>query len=412
MVNVYPGTSHTFIRREIRALEALGEEVERFSVRPPGELVTPEDREEAARTTVILRAGALRLLAASAAAALTTPRRFVRALVRAARLGWRSDRGLPRHMIYLAEACALARWLRRSGAAHLHAHFGTNPAAVALLCHDLGGPPFSFTAHGPDEFDRPEFLGLTEKIREAAFVVGVSSFGRSQLWRWAEYPDWPKIRVVHCGLGEDLLRGEPTPVPDRPRLLCIGRLSEQKGHLLLLEAAAALARGGRDFELVLAGDGPLRPTIERTIHTHRLERHVRVGGWMAAEEVRTELLACRALVQPSFAEGLPVVLMEALALGRPVITTYIAGIPELVEAGRSGWLVPAGAVEELADAMRQALDATPARLGEMGRLGRARVRERHDAAREAAKLLDLFRASAAGAVAAEAAAPAVRSGAG
>jgi glycosyltransferase involved in cell wall biosynthesis len=270
----------------------------------------------------------------------------------------------------------------------------TNPATVALLCRLLGGPPYSFTVHGPEEFDKPESLGMAEKIRGAAFVVAVSSFGRSQLWRWARHEDWEKVKVVRCGLGADLIGAAPTPVTAAPRLLCIARLSEQKGHLLLVEAAARLAAEGRRFELVLAGDGPLRATIERLVRLHGLDAHVRITGWVSGERVREELVASRALVQPSFAEGLPVVLMEALALARPVVTTYVAGIPELVEPGVSGWLVPAGDVDALAAAMREALDATPARLDAMGRAGRERVVERHDAAREAALLATHFAGAA------------------
>lgn len=395
LVNAYPATSHSFIRREIRALEDLGARVVRYSVRPAVDLVSAEDRDEQARTRVVLGAGAAGLLLATLRAAALRPLRFARALASALRLGWASHRGVARHLAYLAEACVLAGWTRRDGVEHLHAHFGTNPATVALLCRLLGGPPYSFTVHGPEEFDKPEALGMAEKIRNAAFVIAVSSFGRSQLWRWARHDDWDKVKVVRCGLGRDLIEARATPAPAAPRLLCVARLSEQKGHLLLLEAAARLAAEGRRFDLVLAGDGPLRGAIERLIRRHGLEKHVSITGWLSGERVREELVAARALVQPSFAEGLPVVLMEALALGRPVVTTYVAGIPELVEPGVSGWLVPAGAVDELAAAMREALEAAPARLDEMGRAGRRRVAERHDAAREAAVLATLFRDAAA-----------------
>jgi glycosyltransferase involved in cell wall biosynthesis len=395
LINQYPATSHSFIRREIHALEALGAEVLRFSLRRARQaLVTEADRRELERTRVVLDTGALGHALAVAGVALRSPPRFARALAAAVRLGWRSERGLLRHLAYLAEACVLAGWLRGSGVDHLHAHFGTNPAAVALLCAELGGPRFSFTVHGPEEFDKPEFLALREKIRRAAFVVAISSFGRSQLCRWARYEDWPKLEVVRCGLEEDLLRSGFSPIPADPRLVCVARLSEQKGHLLLVEAAARLASEGVAFELVLAGDGPLRPRIEEQIRRLGLEGSVRIAGWMSAGEVRDTLLGARALVLPSFAEGLPVVVMEALALGRPVITTAIAGIPELVEPGVTGWLIPAGSVDALVSAMRAALRESPARLDEMGRAGAALVGRHHDAGQEARKLAALFRAAA------------------
>ncbi len=395
LVNGYPRTSHSFIRREIQALEAHGVEVLRFSIRPPDqELVGQADREELARTRIVLDAGIAGHAVALFAIGLARPLALTRALGAAVRLGWRSDRGLLRHLVYLAEACVLTRWLSRDRADHVHAHFGTNSAAVALLCRELGGPSYSFTVHGPEEFDRPEALRLDEKIRRAAFVVAISAFGRAQLCRWSRFDDWPKIHVVRCGLDEELLRVPPSAVPDVPRLVCVARLNEQKGHMLLLEAAERLAALGLRFELILAGDGPLRGAIEDRIARSGLAESIRVTGWLGAPEVRAEILASRALVLASFAEGIPVVLMEALALGRPVITTWVAGTPELVDPGASGWLVPAGSVDGLVEAMRAALAAPVSKLTDMARTGAMRVNRDHDARREAGKLLALFRESA------------------
>ncbi len=394
LVNQYPRTTHSFIRREIHAVEEAGVEVLRYSLRPSDEWLPNEtDRAELQRTRIVLDEGILGHAAAFAAVGLRRPRALLRALALAVRIGWRSDRGLLRHLIYLTEAAVLWRWLRDAEVDHVHAHYGTNPAAIAMLCHALGGPSFSFTVHGPAEFDKPEFLALREKIRRARFVVAISSFGRSQLCRWARYEDWPKLHVVRCGLDELLLRAEPTPVPAAPRLVSVGRLSEEKGQLLLVEAAALLRSQGVPFEIALAGDGPLRHEIERSIAQYGLEACVHVKGWMTADQVRDEIRASRALLLPSFAEGLPVTIMEALALGRPVVTTAIAGIPELVEHGVTGWLVPAGSLEALAAAMRAVLEESPARLQVMGRIGAELVRRNHDAGREARSLLASFTAS-------------------
>jgi glycosyltransferase involved in cell wall biosynthesis len=396
LVNRYPRTSHSFIRREVLALEAQGVEVRRFSLRPLDEkLVSEADQLELTKTRVVLDEGATGHAVALAATALRSPVRLARALALAVRLGWRSDRGVARHLAYLAEACVLARWFRKDPVDHLHAHFGTNPAAVAMLCHELGGPAYSFTVHGPEEFDKPEFLGLGEKIHRSAFVVAISSFGRSQLCRWSRYEDWSKIQVVRCGVEDELLHAPLTPVPSTPRLVCVARLSEQKGHLLLVEAAARLAAQGVPFEILLAGDGPLRGRIEELVERLGVKDRIRFGGWMSASQVREAILSSRALLLPSFAEGLPVVVMESLALGRPVITTAIAGTPELVEPGVTGWLVPAGSVEALVPAMRAALEAPTAQLEEMGRRGAALVAERHDVAKEARTLAALFRSASA-----------------
>jgi colanic acid/amylovoran biosynthesis glycosyltransferase len=391
LVNQYPKVSHTFIRREIRALESQGIEITRIALRGwDGEIADPEDQQERVRTRYVLEGGALPLILATAARALAAPLKFAQALGLAIRMSRGSDRSLWVHLIYLAEASLVLGWLKKARVQHVHAHFGTNPAELACLVHALGGPRYSFTAHGPEEFDKPVALHLGEKIRRAAFVVGVSSFGSSQLRRWVEFRHWAKIRVVHCGLDEAFYRNAPACPPDGARLACVGRLSEQKGQLLLVQAAAELVARGRDFELVLAGDGELRGEIEAMAARHRLGRRIRITGWISSERVRSELLASRALVLPSFAEGLPVVIMEALALRRPVISTFVAGIPELVENGKSGWLVPAGDVGQLADAMDEALEAPTARLEAMGAHGFDRVVSRHSAQVEARKLATHF----------------------
>jgi colanic acid/amylovoran biosynthesis glycosyltransferase len=391
----YPMPSQTFIRREIAALEARGWTVHRFAMRRfDRELAEPADRAEQGRTEYILDAGKVALARDLIGEAPGRPRRWLSAMSAALRMGSRSEKGVARHLIYLAEAARLRRRLAECGARHLHAHFGTNAAAVAMLCRLLGGPPYSLTIHGPEEFDAPGPLSLGEKARHAAFVVAISHFTRSQLCRWCSTDDWDKIRVVRCGLDAVFLGSGGVPVPDRPRLVTVGRLAEQKGQLLLVEAASRLAERCPDFELVIVGDGPLRGELERAIARHGLRDRVRITGFLDNRAVRRELEAARALVLPSFAEGLPVVIMEAMALGRPVIATTIAGIPELVEPGRTGWLVPAGAVEPLVEAMAEALAADPAELDRMGRAGAALAAERHDADAEAAKLAALIEGEA------------------
>jgi colanic acid/amylovoran biosynthesis glycosyltransferase len=391
LMPTYPMPTLTFIRREVAALEAQGMTVHRFAARRfAGELTDAADRAEQDRTCYILDAGAWGLARTLIAEAVTRPRRWLAALATAARLGRRSEQGLIWHLIYLAEACLLRRHLAGCGARHFHVHFGTNTASVAILCHKLGGPPYSVTIHGPEEFDAPRQLSLREKVHHAAFVVAISQFTRSQLCRWAASEDWHKIHVIHCGLDEIFWSPTPTPVLHRPRLVSVGRLSEQKGQLLLIEAAAHLHAQGLEFELVIVGDGLLRGELERLIDERGLRGRVWITGFLDNDGVRRELTVARALVMSSFAEGLPVVIMEAMALGRPVISTHIAGIPELLEPGINGWLVPAGAVEPLVDAMTAVLTADPAELAAMGRAGAARVALRHNIGIEVKKLAGLF----------------------
>ncbi|PPE64922.1 glycosyltransferase family 4 protein [Caldimonas caldifontis] len=394
LVNQYPKVSHSFIRREILAVERQGIAIERFALRGWDEpVVDPQDVSERAKTRYVLQGGLIALLAATAHAALTAPGRFARALWLATRLGLRSDRPLPVHWIYLAEACVLARWLRQAQVSHLHAHFGTNPAEVAMLAGVLSGLPYSFTAHGSEETDKPQFIGLPEKIRRAAFVVAVSSYGRAQLYRWSRLEDWPKIHVVHCGLERGFYEAVTVQPVEASRLVCVGRLCQEKGQLLLLRALRYLRDEGLDCELVLAGDGEMRAAIEHEVDRLGLRGQVCITGWISSERVREEILAARALVLPSFAEGLPVVLMEAMALGRPVISTYVAGIPELVVEDECGWLSPAGDLERLVESIKECLRASPRRLEAMGAIARERAVLRHDIDTEAARLTVHFRAS-------------------
>ncbi|HEX4131709.1 MAG TPA: glycosyltransferase family 4 protein [Pirellulales bacterium] len=390
LVNEYPKTSHSFIRREIAALEAHGLTVVRISVRRATNLADDADRDEADRTRVLLDAGAAGLATATLRRMLRSPRTFVGALATAWRLGGRSDRGRLRHLAYLAEACLLAERAAADRFDHVHAHFGTNPPSVALLCRIVGGPTYSFTVHGPEEFDKPQAWSLGEKIAGATFVAAISEFTRSQLYRWCDHQHWNKIHVVRCGLDAMFLDTPPAPAVETNQLVCVGRLCEQKGQLLLVEAAGQLHREGWQFKLVLVGDGPMRGEIETLIRRLDLEEHIELVGWKSNAEVRDLLIASRAMVLASFAEGLPVGLMEALALHRPVISTYVAGIPELVEHGGSGWLVPAGSVAALTDALRSALAAPIEQLEAMGQRGATRVATNHRASHEAAKLVELF----------------------
>lgn len=388
LVNQYPKVSHTFIRREILALEQQGWTVSRYAIRGwDAEVVDPMDREEQARTRYLLGDGLLPLAGAVLRTVADRPRAAWQALRAALAMSRRSVRPWPYHLIWFAEACRLRLWLEAEGVRHLHAHFGTNPVDVAHLVHLLGGPGYSFTLHGPDEFDSATAMNFPRKVAGARFVAAISSYTRAQVMRQVAAADWPKIHVVHCGLDASFF-SHIAPLPEAPVLLCIGRLNEQKGHLVLLEAFARLAQA--DARLVLAGDGELRGLVEDRIRALGLDGRVEITGWIGSDEVRRRIAQATLVVQPSLMEGLPVVLMEALAQGRPVVSTQIAGIPELV-VPEVGWLVPAGDAERLGEVLDQALDTPPDRLAAMGWAGAARVRARHDIGTEAAKLAALFR---------------------
>lgn len=366
-VNQYPKVSHSFIRREILALERQGFEILRISLRGwDAELADAEDVLEREHTRYVLQDGMVKLVMSVLSVIFTRPFRFIVAFQLALKMSMRADRPLPIHLIYLAEACCIIPWLKDFDARHIHAHFGTNSAEIVMLAHALGGPTYSFTVHGPDEFDKPQFLGIADKVHRSAFVVAISSYGRSQLYRWVDHAHWPKVKVVHCGLETAFHDVAPVPPPTAPRLVCVGRLWADKGQLLLIEAVHRLAQQGIRLELVLAGDGEMRAELEDLIERYALAAQIRITGWISSHRVREEILAARALVLPSFAEGLPVVIMEAMALRRPVLTTFIAGIPELVRHGENGWLFPAGEIDQLATAIGECLRLPVTELEHMG----------------------------------------------
>jgi glycosyltransferase involved in cell wall biosynthesis len=393
LINVYPRPNQTFIWREMRALEASGIKVHRFALRACEERVDAVEDSERMSTRYILKTSPLVLASACLAAVFSAPAPALRSLALAWTIGRWSERGVLRSLMCWVEACVLRKWMAESDIEHLHAHYGTNTAAIAMLCSIMGGTPYSFTVHGPEEFDAPKSLSLGDKIRHAAFVVAVSKFGKSQLYRWCDYKHWGKIHVVRCGVDGLFLEGDALPVPASPNLISIGRLSEQKGQPLLLEAAASLVARGIPLELTIVGDGEMRQELEAMVRRLGLGGRVTLAGWKDAAAIRQMILQSRALVMPSFAEGLPVVVMEALALNRPVVSTYIAGIPELVEEGICGFLVPAGSVSALASALAKVVTADAAELEKMGAAGRKRVQEQHNATTEAGRLAKLIRAS-------------------
>jgi glycosyltransferase involved in cell wall biosynthesis len=385
LTSLYPAVSHTFIQREVAALRDLGFAVVTCSIRRPGaaHLTGPEEREACAGTFYIL-AGAARALLPALGLALCRPGRLLGVLG----LAWRTAppglEGMARQAAYLAEALILARHLRAQGIAHLHNHFADPSANVAMLASALSGVPFSYTLHGPAELYEPEKWQLREKTARAAFVACISHFARAQAMYFSDPAQWHKLRIVHCGV---LPERYDRPAPPRPegetRLVFVGRLTAIKGLRVLIEAFAAARASRPGLVLTLIGDGDDRAHLERLAAP--LGDAVRFAGFQSQEGVAAALAEADAMVLPSFAEGLPVVLMEALASARPVIATQVAGVSELVEEGVSGFLVPAGDAETLADRIGRLAD-DPALRARMGAAGRARVRAEFDARTEAARI--------------------------
>ncbi|KKC26164.1 glycosyltransferase family 4 protein [Sphingomonas sp. SRS2] len=393
LLNSYPMTSTTFIRREIAAIERAGVPVKRFAVRHWSErLVDPQDMSERGRTEYLLTGHGGRLLRGLARYALLNPRSFGEAFEAVGGLHRAAGGGFIRHGAYLAQAIRLRVRCAQLGIDHVHAHFSTNAATVAMLCRLLGGPRYSFTVHGPDELEQLDANSVADKALNAAFVVAISGYCRDRLLACLPEHLAGRVRVVPCGVDLSDYPAEPSPPPMSGRLLSVGRLCPQKGQA---EIPAAIAAAGRDhpgLSVVLIGDGECRAAIEREVTGTGTGGRVKLLGWRTNAEVRRRIRETRALLLPSHAEGLPIVIMEAFAMGRPVITTRIAGIPELVDE-TCGWLVEPGDAEGLAAAIGEVMSATKGALAKMGRVGRKRILVRHDIDRIAPQLIEMFRAA-------------------
>ena len=394
LVNQYPKVSHTFIRREILALEALGVKVNRIALRGwDGDAVDPLDLSEKEKTFFTLKNGVASLLLGAIRRILRHPVPVWKATKAALAMSRGGMRPWPYHLVYVAHACRIMDWLDQQPVDHLHAHFGTNSAEIAHLVRVMGGPTYSFTVHGMDEADNAPRLAFGRKIEASAFVVAISQYTRSQLMRHIDPYLWSKIKVVHCGLPDTAFAefGQEQVFSAAPIFLCVGRFSGEKGHLLLLEAFAVLHANYPDIELVLAGDGDMRDEIESRVRNLGLVDAVRITGWIGSEQVISELRKSHVLVQPSFVEGLPVVIMEAMAQRRAVISTFVGGIPELVIPKENGWLVPAGSVDELVKAMEESIVLPQHRMQSMRNSAFERVKLRHSIMAEAGKLKSEFK---------------------
>ena len=343
----YPATSHTFVQREVLALRRLGVDVRTFSIHRVGaeHVLSQADRDAVASTPALLPVAPLRLIHAHLRALLRHPRAYLTTLAYAARIRARSPRTRVWQLLYFAEAMLLWQLCRRSGIGHVHAHFASPGADVAHLYAHFArsagtvGAGWSFTAHGFD-IDNADQDVLAAKVSDADFVVCVSDYGRGRLMALVDEGAWPKLEVIHCGV--DVPAVSPpereTPADGRLAVLSVGRLVAVKGQGVLIEAIATLARDGADVTLTLVGDGPRRPALERLAHRHGVADRVRFTGRVGQDDIGAHYAAADVFCLSSFAEGVPVVLMEAMASGIPVVATRINGIPELIEDGESGIL--------------------------------------------------------------------------
>jgi glycosyltransferase involved in cell wall biosynthesis len=378
VVSRYPHPAHAFVTREVEALRAMGAEIHLFAIHRAGdEHVVDGDAELALRSTFAVRPLAFRrFVAAHVDALVRHPASYAQAAWLALRLP-PGRHGRLSSLFYLAEAVPIWREARARGLTHVHAHFATPSADVAMMVAALGAgvQTWSFTAHGTDFYD-DAVARLAAKVRRATFVATVSDFGRSQLMRLVDEPQWPKIRLVRCGLDPRWFAGEGAHDGGRGgtplRLLAVGRLAPEKGHAILLEALAQVTARGVRTELEIVGGGDRLEALRRVARELGVADRVAFAGHVGQREIAQRYAAADVFCLSSLGEGLPVALMEAMASELPVIAPRIHGIPELVDDGRNGLLFPPARADALADAI-VALAADAGVRRTMGREGRRKV---------------------------------------
>ncbi len=345
----FPALSHTFISREISILEKEGFHIHTATINPSKHLekMGSEDQARAECTYCVKRTPWVRIVAVFLAYFLRFPK-FLAVFLYSLRLTWLAGpRSLLKSTAYFVEALLLDDWARRNTIRHVHVHFANPAATVALIASHFGRITFSLSVHGPDEFYDVERNNLREKIRGASFIRCIGFFCRSQLMRLSPQDQWRKFHVVRCGLYKDeFVPRRAAPSASRS-ILCVGRLCPSKGQAVFIDAARNLTAKGLDFQIVLLGGGEDLEKMRGLVQAEGLGDRILVEGPVERSRILEELARAVVFVLPSFAEGIPAVLMEAMAAGVPVVSTRIAGIPELIENGKEGFLVPASDVEGL-----------------------------------------------------------------
>lgn len=390
LTSQYPATSHTFILREVAAVRGRGVAVDTFSVRPPSddELTDPAIAAEAKSTFNILSQGLATFAGAHLKLLAASPARYAQGFIQALRHRPPGLRGLGLALAHFAEAGVLAIELRRRRATHLHNQFANSAATVGFLAAGMIDLPWSFMIHGISESDYPAGITLPAKVRAAQFVACASWFGRAQAMRVVEPEHWPKIQVIRCGIPVDQLA--PTTASRSGReVICVGRLSPEKGQSGLLEIFASIRRRVADARLVLIGSGPDEQILRSLADRLGLGDAVQFAGRRSEADTLAAIAGADILVVSSFMEGLPIVLMEAMAVGTAVIAPRLAGIPELIDDGRNGLLFTPSNWNELEDRIERLLGDEGLRVRLVEQARQTIVRE-FDIARSADALASLF----------------------
>jgi glycosyltransferase involved in cell wall biosynthesis len=381
LVGQFPAINHSYLLSEVRHLRSLCLEVAVVSISPPDrplEKLSPVEREEAARTYCVKAVPAAQIAILNLGEFLRHPLRYLRGLIFALRLAGASPKRQAYYLAYFVEAILVGRRMRQCGVTHVHANFS---ATVALLVARTFPVTMSFAVYGFGELHDPVGSRLAERIQGALFVRSINRHGRGQLMLSCPRSEWSKLIYVPLGINAaEFVLGPPRTVASPPRLLCVGRLAPEKGQALLLEAIAALSAEGRPVRLRLVGDGPDRAWLENRAAELGVASNVEFAGWVDQGQLMALYSEADLFVLPSLAEGIPMVLMEAMAMQIPCIAPRITGIPELIEHGVDGMLFAVADVEDLTQQIRNLLES-PERSAQIGRQARARVVRDYDMGR-------------------------------
>ena len=398
LTGTYPRATDTFIQREVAGLRSHGVEVDTFAVRKPEnrQIVGPEQESERAQTFYILSekgvpSDLLGLAKAHLGLLFGRPNRYLSAIALALKTCQPGLKGLLYQIFYFLEAGTLAKQVNRRQIAHLHNHFGNTSCSVAMLAAALGGFTYSFTLHGPAIFFEPKRWRIDEKMKRASFISCISHYCRSQAMVFAPYQIWDRLHIIHCGVDPNQF-SQVQHQGVGHRLLFVGRLAAVKGLPVLLESLVTIKQRISNVRLTVVGDGPDRSLLEARADELGLSEQVDFVGYQSQAAVRDYLQKTDVFVLPSFAEGVPVVLMEALMSGVPVVATQIAGVSELVEEGVNGFLVPPSNGERLGDRI-QTLLLDGALRQQLGTQGALKVSAQFDINQESQKLAKLLSAA-------------------
>jgi len=357
LANPYPAISNTFIFREIQSLRRNGLEVFPVTIDRSKDLgkMTPEEQSEAEEVKVLKDVPFFESVLAVFRVFVRSPMGFIRMLQMTLELIRQGPKSVVKAFGYLAETILFLDWIEEKDIDHIHEHFANPTAFIAMLANRYKNWGYSISVHGPDVFYQVDASMLTQKIMRARFVRCISHYCRSQLWRLVPVNMWSKFHIVHCGVDPEVFR--PVERQDNivPEILCVGHLTSAKGQHILLDAARIVKKKGYRFRLTFIGAGEDRPSLEYQVRELHLEEEVHFTGALGQNRVMDYYRRSDLFVLPSFAEGVPVVLMEAMAQEIPAISTRITGIPELIEHEKAGLLVTPGNSGELAEAIVRVL---------------------------------------------------------